>query len=75
MQCNIDARGKAVRLAIGGVIALAGALLIALHVFDVLPQAWALLPGIAGVVLGGLAIFEGWAGWCAVRAMGFRTRV
>ena len=30
---------------------------------------------IALIVLGAFQIFEGWAGWCVVRAMGFKTRL
>jgi hypothetical protein len=75
MQCNIDARGKAARLVIGGVLALAGSVLIALHVFEALPEVWALYVGSGVVIVGGIAIFEGWTGWCAMRAMGFKTRV
>ena len=29
--------------------------------------------GIGACIGGAFAIFEGWSGWCAIRAMGFRT--
>jgi hypothetical protein len=79
MRCNIDARGKRFRLIAGIAIAAAGAGLIAAHRLA-LPTAHALgdvalYLGIALLAAGGLAIFEGWAGWCALRAIGFRTRV
>ena len=74
LTCNIDARGKAARLRIG----IAG-----LVIGVVLLLAWALPAGeplpwvITGGVLVGAAfsIFEARAGWCVVRAMGFRTRI
>jgi uncharacterized membrane protein HdeD (DUF308 family) len=74
MQCNIDARGKAVRL-INGIVGLIAGL--------VLLFAWALPHGgwvawtVTGVVLlfSAFSIFEARAGWCVVRAMGFKTRI
>ena len=71
-QCNIDAKGKAVRLGYGIVLLIAGV---------VLMFTWARPSGgwIAWtvcalmVVSGAFAIFEARAGWCIVRAMGFKT--
>jgi hypothetical protein len=74
LTCNIDARGKAARLRIGiGGLALGAVLLLA----------WALPSGTMasrivsiGVLLGAaFAVFEARAGWCVVRAMGFRTPI
>ena len=72
MTCNIDAKGKAVRLVYGIALILIGAALV---------YWWALgtgsLPrwGLSGLcVLGGaFAVFEARAGWCVVRAMGIKT--
>lgn len=71
MQCNIDAKGRAVRLAIGLVTLLAGIIVL-----------WAAGDTGAGLgvglgCLGGgaFAVFEGWKGWCAVRALGFKTKI
>ncbi len=72
LTCNIDARGKLVRLVYG--IAL-------LVVAVVLLVAWALPTGLlwswivtAVCALGGaFAVFEARAGWCVVRAMGIKT--
>lgn len=74
MQCNIDARGKAVRLINGIVGFIVGIVLL---------FAWALPRGgwiawtVTGAVLaaGAFSIFEARAGWCIVRAMGFKTRI
>lgn len=74
MQCNIDSRGRAYRLVMGFVLVALGAWLTAAwawpsgQVIAWLVSIACLLPGLFGIV-------EGWAGWCAIRAMGFRTRV
>jgi hypothetical protein len=74
MQCNIDAKGKALRLGMGMVVVLVGVLLMVL---------WARGGGVGWkwvvstlVVAGGcFQIYEGWAGGCVVRAMGIKTRI
>lgn len=74
LACNIDAKGKAVRLRMGLVLAFVGALC---------ALAWAIPSGtvlawtvsIVLLVSSAFAIFEARAGWCALRAMGFKTRV
>jgi hypothetical protein len=73
MECNIDARGKAARF-VGGLTGLAfGMVLTSLLVLDVLSGLVA-SSAAAGAIFGGaFAIFEARAGWCVVRAMGFRT--
>lgn len=72
LQCNINARGRAARLVYGLVMIAAGVAMLIL---------WALRTGSAVawvvtvlVILGGaFAVFEARAGWCVVRAMGFKT--
>lgn len=73
MQCNIDAKGKALRLIYGLVMIAAAAALAGLLLADVLGAAWlwAVAAGLA--LMGGFAVFEARAGWCVVRAMGFKT--
>jgi hypothetical protein len=74
MTCNIDAKGKAVRLIYGIIMLLIGL---------GLGYGWAwgshslIRWGIAGIcaLLGAFGVFEARAGWCAVRAMGFKTIV
>ena len=73
MQCNIDAKGKAARLKMG-ILSLIGSLiltgLIIRGVFE--GEIWWLMAG--GSAFGGaFAIFEARAGWCIIRAMGFKT--
>jgi len=73
LQCNIDARGKAIRLAYGSALVIGGLVLI---------LTWARPTGgwaawcvsLIAVLGGGFAVFEAAAGWCIVRAMGFKTR-
>ncbi|MFK7961313.1 MAG: hypothetical protein AB8G96_12410 [Phycisphaerales bacterium] len=77
MKCNIDARGKAVRLRMGLITTAIGLGLIVLDRLGVGPGpgGWPMWMGFGAMIAGGFAIFEGWAGWCAVRALGFQTRV
>jgi hypothetical protein len=74
LSCNIDAKGKAVRL-IYGVILLAGG--IALGLFwargSESPFRW--IVSMALGAAGAFAIFESRKGWCALRAMGFKTSI
>ena len=73
-QCNIDAKGKAVRLVYGIVLAIVGVVLI---------FTWARPEGgwlawtvsIFLILSGVFALYEARAGWCVVRAMGFKTPI
>ena len=72
MQCNIDAKGKFARLCSGIIVLIAGILLMLLWARGS-GEIWKWILG-ALVVAGGLfQIFEAWAGWCVMRAMGFKT--
>ena len=74
LTCNIDAKGKLVRLIYGAVLLIAGILLIALWAAGSGSLiAW--IVSIAVALGGAFAIFESRAGWCVVRAMGFKTRI
>ena len=74
LTCNLDSKGKALRLISGIIVCIIG--------FAV---AWGWAAGSADwrrwlialvvIALGGFQIFEGWAWWCVVRAMGFKTPV
>ena len=74
MQCNIDARGKAVRLVWGLILLVAG---VALLFAWARPSgsAWAWVVTVLCLAGGAFAIFEARAGWCVVRAMGFKTPI
>ena len=75
MQCNIDARGKAIRLVLGFIMLIAGVGVIALPQLANVGGEWMLYAGIGLIIAGAFGVFEGRAGWCVVRAMGFKTRV
>jgi hypothetical protein len=72
LSCNIDSRGKLARLIYGIILVAIGVVLL---VF------WALRDGgilgwivsAACLLSGAFAIFEARAGWCVMRAMGFKT--
>jgi hypothetical protein len=67
-QCNIDARGKRIRLINGLVSVAAGVVLLFL---------WSSILGrvieIALILSGAFMIFESATGWCVLRAMGWKT--
>jgi hypothetical protein len=74
LACNIDHTGRAVRYRIGAALVLLGVVawwVASLSSDGVVP--WL----VAGpVVAGGLfSLFEARRGWCAARALGFKTRV
>ena len=74
LTCNIDARGKAVRLRLGLSLAVVGlVLLFAWAIPAGTALAWTVTLAVLG--LSALSVFEARAGWCALRAMGFRTRI
>lgn len=73
MQCNIDAKGKFVRLIWGLLMLALAAVLAGLILAEVVAGGWVWLGVAALVVFGGLGVYEARAGWCVMRAMGFKT--
>jgi len=74
MQCNIDAKGKAVRLIWGLLMLALAGVLAGLILADVVAGGW-VWAGVVGLVLmGAFGVYEARAGWCAVRAMGIKTK-
>ena len=74
MQCNIDARGKRVRLINGIVTMLVGVAL--LFAWAMRSDGWVPWVTTIAVLAGGaFMIFEARAGWCAIRAMGIKTPI
>lgn len=74
MACNIDSRGRAVRLISGLIVTVIGVVLTGLLLSGILPT-WGWILAVAALLGGVFQIYEGWAGWCVVRAMGFKTPV
>jgi hypothetical protein len=72
MTCNIDRRGRWAR-GILGVLIVLGALAwhLALPDVDLWIHGLRLLMGIVGL----LTMLGGFIGWCAIRALGFRTPI
>ena len=54
---------------------LAGLVLASLHILGALNADWLLAVAAAACLYGGFAIFQGWRGWCVLRAIGFKTRI
>jgi hypothetical protein len=73
LQCNLDSRGKAFRLTAGALIAAGGLAAVWLWTPAGGWVSWAV--SASALVVGGFMIFEGRTGWCALRAMGMRTRI
>ena len=76
MQPNIDHTGKMIRLITGAIFESIGLMLIVLAWVGMMPGEgnWPYYVGVPCVLYGGFAIFEGLAGWCIIRAMGFKTK-
>ena len=73
MQCNIGDKGKAVRLRLG-LMALASALALTAVVLTGFLEGVIWWYAVTAIAFGGLfTIWEARAGWCIVRAMGFKT--
>ena len=76
LECNIDSKGRAMRLVAGLLAILGGAVAYVILILGVMPvpESIGTLGVLAMVAGGAFAIFEAKAGWCVVRALGFRTR-
>ena len=72
LTCNIDARGRRYRFWMGIILIVVGiALMILLRRFGWI--GWTIS---AAVLIAGLfGLFEARMSWCAMRAMGFKTRI
>jgi uncharacterized membrane protein HdeD (DUF308 family) len=74
LTCNIDARGKRARLIYGIIMLLLGIVLVFTLAIPT-GSVWMWVIAVACVLFGAFAIFEARAGWCVMRAMGFKTRM
>lgn len=73
MQCNIDQRGRRVRMIWGVCLLVIAAGLIVATVLGYVSMWWGIGLTIAAAAFGAFAIFEARRSWCVIRAMGFRT--
>jgi len=71
LTCNIDHRGRKARLRGGVVVGLCGVTLLVAGFFMDSPATT--IVGIFIWFIGAFMLFEGLRGWCALRAMGFKT--
>jgi hypothetical protein len=72
LTCNIDQTGRKIRFFIGVFLETVGILLGVLWYLEWLPG-WTIWPAAAIWISALFVIFEALVGWCAVRAMGFKT--
>jgi len=54
---------------------LVGLGLLLVVVFSMSEISWLWMVGVLLVAIGVFQVFEGWAGWCVLRAMGIKTRL
>jgi membrane protein YdbS with pleckstrin-like domain len=72
--CNIDQRGRTVRLVMAALLESVGILLGVLWYLEWTP-AWSIWPAAAVWVSGMFVLLEALVGWCVIRAMGFKTPI
>ncbi len=72
--CNIDRRGRTTRFVIGAFLETLAILLGVLWYFAWTPE-WTIWPAIGMWLSAMFVLFEALVGWCAVRAMGFKTPI
>ena len=73
LTCNIDQRGRKARLLTGLVVDLTGVALIVTGWLT--SDKGMLIAGVIASLAGGFMIFEGVAGWCVLRTLGFKTKI
>ena len=74
-ECNIDARGKAVRMKLGIRLIIISLILATLTYFEIIPSTLGWLATASSFGGGAFTIWESRMGWCVIRAMGFRTKI
>ena len=73
MKCNIDRRGQQMRAWFGVANVLGAIACFGMHYFSPWPSWGWLIAGILLLACGILGLFEACFGWCALRAMKFKT--
>ncbi|MSR29640.1 MAG: hypothetical protein EXS03_08725 [Phycisphaerales bacterium] len=69
LQCNIDQRGRLLRVLAGALIGGPGWLLIVLRFTGIVTGDWAWFVGGFLAFLGLVLVLQGALGWCALRAI------
>lgn len=76
LTCNIDRHGRKARAFVGfAMLAVALAAFAFVAITDGSARTAALIVGISFAIGGVFCLFEAANAWCAVRAMGFRTKL
>ncbi len=75
ITCNIDQRGRTLRILAGALLEGPGWILLVLRYIDLISGDWPWFVGGALVIGGTFMLIEGAIGWCVVRAMGLQTPV
>lgn len=74
MQCNIDAKGKFVRLVYGLIMLAVAGGVAGLIMLNVIGGGWVWAIPVGLALMGAFGVYEARAGWCVARAMGFKTK-
>ena len=72
LTCNINRTGRNVR-GISGAVFLVSGIIFLVRCWPPTWKQWVI--GVILLAIGGFQIFEAVIGWCAVRAMGFKTKL
>ena len=75
LTCNIDRRGRRLRIITGAVVGVCGVAVILFSRIEHPHSIGILILGILLSIAGASMIFEGLRGWCVLRAMGMKTRI
>ena len=74
-ECNIDDRGRAVRMKLGIRLVIISLILATLTYFEIIPTTLGWFATVASFGGGAFTIWESRMGWCVIRAMGFKTKI
>ncbi|TVQ64199.1 MAG: hypothetical protein EA379_02355 [Phycisphaerales bacterium] len=74
LTCNIDQRGRKARMVMGASSIVLGVIMLVTNLMGDVPAPIGWIGGVL-IVVGAFGVFEAMNGWCAVRAMGFKTKV
>ena len=73
-QCNVDRKGRMFRFAMSLILLVLGMALVMCWLVGMLPW-WGWVAGGVILCLGVFVLFEASKGWCALRAMGIKTKI